>query len=90
MSHMLFLPQSEIDEAIKALPSASKMKMISPYVIGCITYQSVHTEGPRQSSFAYMISRVDDAGELFVIDPTKQDWWLDKLVLTGPGIVLAD
>ncbi|MBI1359562.1 MAG: hypothetical protein GC155_04680 [Alphaproteobacteria bacterium] len=86
LSHMVFLPQPDIDAAI----ANADFKMISPIVYGCVNYKSPSTAGVKQTRFAYSVCTVGANGEARVLMPAEADWLQKPIVLVGPGKIVAD
>jgi hypothetical protein len=86
LSHMVFLPQPDIDAALEG----RDFKMISPIVYGCINYKTPSSNGVRQTRFAYTMCSVGADGQARVIMPTEPDWLNKPILLAGPGKVIAD
>lgn len=86
LSHMVFLPQPDIDAAM----AGKDFKMISPIVYGCVNYKSPSTAGVKQTRFAYSVCTVGPNGEARVLMPAEADWLQKPIVLVGPGKIVAD
>lgn len=86
LSMMVFLPLADIERDL----APKDFKSIQPFVYGCINYQSAHTEGVRQTRFAYMIGAITEAGDAKVLMPDQAGAWLqDRVALFTPGNVIA-
>lgn len=100
MSHILFGGETPITSGamvsltradIDADMATRDFKMISPVVICCVSYRSAYFSGVRQTRLCYMLTRLAENGQTMVVDPTRADWWTDRIMLVDtPLIAEAD
>jgi hypothetical protein len=84
-SHVVFLAQNDIDQAI----DRQSFKMISACVMGCVNYQSGHTEGIRQTGVLAMLVWAGEGGSAQVIQPDLEQWWRRPVFIPGPFTNIA-
>lgn len=84
-AHMLFIGQDEIDAATAPL----EFKMISPWVIGCVCYETSHAKGVRQTRFAHYIVKAG-VKDPEVLRPDQPNWHAGNVGLTDYARIYPD
>ena len=84
--HMIFISQSDIDAA---MADCGDFKMISPLLLGWISYRSAHVQGVRQTRFMYHVAVRED-GKAKVIRPDNPDWWKGDVGVLDHETIHAD
>ncbi|MDP1737631.1 MAG: hypothetical protein Q8L23_09330 [Caulobacter sp.] len=87
--HEVFLPLSDIENIPGDFGGESGFKLIAPYVVGRISYQTPGMPGILRTVFCHALCRIGPNGEAMVFNGLESGWWDVNSALARPGTMFA-